>query len=106
MLNLRYQALGQMRNMDKRQHQHCFFIRTQALVRHLEPQVLVYAWYIRGIFHPYGVLIHMDGICMVYTWHIHGISIVMDIPRISKDIHGISTKYMHGICMVYAWYII
>jgi hypothetical protein len=24
MLNLRYQELGQMRNMDKRQHQHCF----------------------------------------------------------------------------------
>jgi hypothetical protein len=59
-----------------------------------------------GIFHPYAILIHMDGIYMGYTWDIHGISNAMDIPCISKDIHGISKKYMHGIYTVYPWYII
>ena len=72
---------------------------------HLEPRFLVYAWYMPGIFHPYAILIHMDGIYMGYTWYIHGISMAMDIPYISKDIHGISILYMDGIYLVYPWYI-
>ncbi len=43
---------------------------------------------------------------MVYVWYMYGISldipyicIIVDIPCISKDIHGISTKYIHDISM-------
>jgi len=58
---------------------------------------------------------------MVYVWYIHGIyldipyiSMAVDIPCISKYIHGISTKYIHGIYLdihgisfdVYTWYIL
>ncbi len=77
-----------------------------------------------GIYHTYGVLIHKYGICMVYgisldipcrqttslneflsrgrhsasgKMDIPCISFIVDIACISKDIHGISTKYIHDI---------
>ncbi len=62
-------------------------------------------WYMYGICMVYTIhmekvyTIHMEmsSICMVYVWYMYGISkdipyicIQMDIPCISKDIHGIS----------------
>ncbi len=63
-------------------------------MHHLEPQFLVYAWYMYGIYHTYGVLIHMYGKCMVYVWYILGYTIHM--------FYSGYTMYIQG----YTWYIL
>ena len=55
---------------------------------HLEHLFLVYAWYMYGIYHKYGVLIHMYGICMVYTWYILGYTIHMFYSGYTMYIQG------------------
>jgi hypothetical protein len=61
---------------------------------HLEPRVLVYTMYIRGIYLPY----HDLNDIAVYTMYIHGIYMVYTI-----HIHGI--LHIHGMYMVYTMYI-
>ncbi len=60
--------------------------RPMAWTLHLEPQFLVYAWYMPGTSHTYGVLVHMYGIHMVYTWYILGYTMFIHCSGYTKYI--------------------